>query len=86
MTARAIPSIDQLTLRPGVQVLVSRYGHGAVTEAVRAAAAEVRTHLAGAGPPPGGGEIAATIEARAGALLAAIFRPSLRRVINATGV
>src|SRR5215207_6278762 len=33
MTARAIPSIDRLTLRPGVQVLVSRYGHGAVTEA-----------------------------------------------------
>jgi L-seryl-tRNA(Ser) seleniumtransferase len=86
MTARAIPSIDQLTLRPGVQVLVSRYGHGAVTEAVRAAAAEVRARLAAAGPAPGGGEIAATIEARAGALLAAIFRPSLRRVINATGV
>ena len=86
MTARAIPSIDQLTLRPGVQVLVSRYGQGAVTEAVRTAAAEMRAHLNAGGAAPGGGEIAATIEGRAGALLAATFRPSLRRVINATGV
>ena len=86
MTARAIPSIDQLTLRPGVQVLVSRYGQGAVTEAVRTAAAEMRAHLKAGGAAPGGAEIAATIEGRAGALLAATFRPSLRRVINATGV
>ena len=86
MTARAIPSIDQLTLRPGVQVLVSRYGQGAVTEAVRTAAAEMRAHLKAGGAAPGGAGIAATIEGRAGALLAATFRPSLRRVINATGV
>ena len=86
MTARAIPSIDQLTLRPGVQVLVSRYGQGAVTEAVRTATAEMRAHLNAGGAAPGGAEIAATIEGRAGALLAATFRPSLRRVINATGV
>jgi L-seryl-tRNA(Ser) seleniumtransferase len=86
MTARAIPSIDQLTLRPGVQALVSRYGHDAVTEALRAGAAEVRARLAGGGRAPEAGEIATTIEARAGALLAASFRPSLRRVINATGV
>ena len=86
MTARAIPSIDQLTLRPGVQALVSRYGHTAAIDAVRAAAAEMRARLAGGGAAAGAGEIAATIEGRAAALLAASFRPSLRRVINATGV
>jgi L-seryl-tRNA(Ser) seleniumtransferase len=86
MTARAIPSIDQLTLRPGVQALVSRYGHDAVTEALRAGAAELRARLAGGGRALEAGEIATRIEARAGALLGASFRPSLRRVINATGV
>ena len=49
MTARAIPSIDQLTQRPGVQALVARYGHGAAVEALRAAAREVRERLAGGG-------------------------------------
>jgi L-seryl-tRNA(Ser) seleniumtransferase len=86
MTARAIPSIDQLTLRPGVQVLVSRYGHRAVTDAVRAAAAEMRARLAAGSAAMEDGEIPTTIERRAAALLAASFRPSLRRVINATGV
>jgi L-seryl-tRNA(Ser) seleniumtransferase len=86
MKARAIPSIDQLTLRPGVQALVSRYGHTAAVDAMRAAAAEMRARLAGGGGGAGPGEIAATIEGRAAALLAASFRPSLRRVINATGV
>ena len=57
-----------------------------MTEAVRTAAAEMRAHLKAGGAAPGGAEIAATIEGRAGALLAATFRPSLRRVINATGV
>jgi hypothetical protein len=75
MTARAIPSIDQLTLRPGVQALVSRYGQGAVTEAVRTAAAEMRAHLNAGAAAPEGAEIAATIEGRAGTLLAATFRP-----------
>jgi L-seryl-tRNA(Ser) seleniumtransferase len=86
MTARAIPSVDQLTLRPGVQSLVSRYGHSAVIDAVRAAAAEMRAHLAARAAAVEADQIAATIEGRAAALLAASFRPSLRRVINATGV
>jgi L-seryl-tRNA(Ser) seleniumtransferase len=46
----------------------------------------MRARLAGEDPVPTGAEIASVIEARAGALLAASFRPSLRRVINATGV
>jgi L-seryl-tRNA(Ser) seleniumtransferase len=84
-TARAIPSIEQLRLRDGVRALVDRYGHEAVVVALRAAAAAARARLR-AGDDAAGGDLAAALEQDAGARLAADARPSLRRVINATGV
>jgi L-seryl-tRNA(Ser) seleniumtransferase len=86
MTARAIPSVDRMTRRPGVQALIARYGHGAVVEAVRSAAGELRERLRGGRDASDQEALAASIEQRAGMLLGSSFRPSLRRVINATGV
>lgn len=83
MSERAIPSIDRLLQRPGVAALESRYGRRAVVDALRAEADALRTVLA-QGPlttDPG-----ATVEAGAVRRLATLFQPSLRRVINATGV
>src|SRR4051794_11321160 len=85
MTARAIPSIEQLAQRPAVQALVGRFGHAAVVEALRSAAAAVREQLR-AGGTADEAAVSASIEERASVLLASSFRPSLRRVINATGV
>ena len=85
MTARAIPSIDQLVQRPAVQALVARFGHAAVVQALRSAADALREQIR-AGGTADESAIAATIEERTGVLLASSFRPSLRRVINATGV
>ena len=86
MTARSIPSIDHMTQRPGVQALVARYGHGAAVGALRSAAREVRDAVRSGGDPRDPEAIATGIEQRAARLLDAAFRPSLRRVINATGV
>src|SRR5215213_7938099 len=85
MMARAIPSIDQLVQRRAVQALVARFGHAAVVQALRSAADALREQIR-AGGTADESAIAATIEERAGVLLASSFRPSLRRVINATGV
>ncbi len=84
-TARAIPSIEQLRQRPGVQSMLARHGHDAVIDALRRAAGRVRTRLL-AGGEPDGGDPAEAIERDAAADLAAALKPSLRRVINATGV
>ncbi|HEY8536391.1 MAG TPA: L-seryl-tRNA(Sec) selenium transferase [Vicinamibacterales bacterium] len=84
---RVIPSIEQLRQRPAVQALGREYGHAATLEALREAAGELRRRLADGGPAPAStAEAAADIEQRARERLAATFRPSLRPVINATGV
>jgi L-seryl-tRNA(Ser) seleniumtransferase len=92
---RIVPSIEVLRQRPRVAALQERYGHAALVEALRAAAAALRQQLA-AGPPPEGeagqewpatvDEAAALIEAGLDARLQAMFQSSLRPVINATGV
>ena len=81
---RAIPSIEQLRRRAAVQELEARFGGDATVEALRAAADAVRRAIAA-------GDTAAPaaierIETEAGAYLARTFRPSLQRVINASGV
>ena len=86
MTTRAIPSINRLTQRRGVQTLVAQYGHDPVVQALRSAAADLREHLRPGDDEPDSVAIAGAIERRAALMLRATFRPSLRRVINATGV
>ena len=81
--ARAIPSIDRLMQQPAISALESRYGRRAVLEAVRAEADAVRSLLAQGSPSTDPG---AMVEAGATRRLTQLFQPSLRRVINATGV
>ena len=81
---RLLPSVDQALQRPEVQALVGAHGRPAVVRALRSALDELRRRAA---EEPAGletavaglaGDVAARIEAAA--------RPSLRRVLNATGV
>ena len=84
---RTIPSIEQLRRRPAVQALEIRFGAEATVGALREAAAEARSAIAG-------GDTALTteaavvsrLEAAAAARLDEAFRPSLTAVVNATGV
>ena len=84
---RIIPSVEQLRQREAMRELETHYGRTAVIDALRAATADLRDRL-------GAGTIAAVtvddaidaIERGVEARLRAEMRPSLVRVINATGV
>src|SRR5436309_3067489 len=84
---RIIPSVEQLRQRDAMRALETRYGRAALVDALRAETTALRDRL-------GSGEIAAVtvgdavdeIERGVGARLRAAMRPSLVRVINATGV
>ncbi len=77
---RDLPSIDAL-LRAGHD-LVGRYGHARTVEALRQAVEAARQALLSGGSIPGVDALLAQAEAR----LAREAQPSLRPVINATGV
>src|SRR5262245_25389831 len=77
---RGLPSVDALLRAAGS--LLERYPRVLVTEALRDALDDARTSLTAGGAVPA----PAALLARAGERLAAIAAPSLRRVVNATGV
>jgi L-seryl-tRNA(Ser) seleniumtransferase len=79
---RSIPSIEQLRQRPAMLALEARYGRAAVVDALRAEAAAARD---GGSESPDTTNVAEAIERGTIDRLAA-DGPSLRRVINATGV
>jgi L-seryl-tRNA(Ser) seleniumtransferase len=90
---RIIPAIEQLRLREGVRTLERDFGRAAIVDALRGAAARLRSALSA----PGTGEgreglpvdtesAGAFLEAEASRLLTRSVEPSLRRVVNATGV
>jgi L-seryl-tRNA(Ser) seleniumtransferase len=82
-----IPSIEQLRQRPPVQTLEARYGREALVRALREAAAVLRDGIASGTNAAADESSAADAIARdAAARLARGFEPSLRPVINATGV
>jgi len=84
---RHIPSIEQLISRPALERAASRHGRDVVTQAARDAASELRLRFADDTATPMAPEsIADWLESRALALAGAHATPSLRRVINATGV
>jgi L-seryl-tRNA(Ser) seleniumtransferase len=84
---RLIPSIERLRRRPGVRALEARFGAEATVGALRAAAAAVRSAMArGEMTLPTDASVLAEIESAAEVELSRAFRPSLERVINATGV
>jgi L-seryl-tRNA(Ser) seleniumtransferase len=84
--ARAIPSIEHLCQRPAVRALVGQFGRDAVVDALRAEAQAVRDGTAGAAAPGDRAALAGWIEQAAARRLTRSLRPSLGRVINATGV
>jgi L-seryl-tRNA(Ser) seleniumtransferase len=81
---RNIPAIEQLRQRPAVRGLEDTYGHSAVVAALRAAAEALRQRTAAGEPPPD--DVGAAIERELPARAVAIDGPTLRPVINATGV
>ncbi len=78
-----IPSIEQLRQRESMRALEAQYGRAAVVDALRAEAAAIRER-ASAGEAPE--DVVSAIERGVPARLAASAAPSLREVINATGV
>ena len=84
---RRIPSIEQVLRRQPLRAMVLLHGHGAVADAARAAADELRVRFAASADVSGGsGDPADWIEQRAIGLLTDRIAPSLRHVVNATGV
>jgi L-seryl-tRNA(Ser) seleniumtransferase len=84
---RTIPSIERLRQRPAVRALEARFGTAATVDALRAAAADARSAIAGGDAAlPDEAAVVARLEAAAASRLAELFRPSLQPVINATGV
>ena len=80
---RQIPSIEQLRQRPALKALEEEYGRAAVVAALREEASSVR-HAAASGSVPD--DVAEAIVRAVPDRLAALRAPSLRPVINATGV
>jgi L-seryl-tRNA(Ser) seleniumtransferase len=79
---RRLPAVDAVLRQPPVLLLAAEYGEAAVTESVRAVLAAARAAIAaGEGAPP-----AAALPSLVQAHLTAGDAPSLRNVINATGV
>jgi len=85
---RLIPSIDAVLQRDALRAASVRHGHDTVAAAARRAADLLRQTLGRGGPglPDSDADAAAWIEAAALTALEAQVAPSLRRVINATGV
>ena len=84
---RVIPAIEQLRQRDTVRQLEARYGREAVVAALRAEADARRADLAAAPQAAADRDsVTRTIESGAARRLAAALSPSLRAVINATGV
>jgi L-seryl-tRNA(Ser) seleniumtransferase len=80
---RDLPSVDRLLGHLSARRLVQQYGHDLTVEAVRAALDETRERLLAAG---GHAPSDAVLIGEAAATLDGWLAPTLRRVINATGV
>jgi L-seryl-tRNA(Ser) seleniumtransferase len=86
---REIPSVDELLGRAQLVALAERAGRGVVTQAARNVLADLRARLKSGANGSGSAQAALrieAIEARVAADVEALLAPSLRRVINATGV
>jgi L-seryl-tRNA(Ser) seleniumtransferase len=82
---RELPSVDLLLSRPRMLALAKTAGHGIVTQAARSVLDDVRAQLK-SDPADSIVPDLAGMESRIAAQVEAMLAPSLRRVINATGV
>ncbi|MGH9707702.1 MAG: L-seryl-tRNA(Sec) selenium transferase [Candidatus Acidiferrales bacterium] len=83
---RDIPSVDELMQRPRLRALAGTAGREIVLRAARNALSELRAQLQNEGAHPEAKFEMAAVEARIARDAEKILAPSLRRVINATGV
>ncbi len=84
---RVIPSIEQLRKRDSIRALEARYGPRSVVDALREEAEELREGIEGGSVSITDREgAAAHIEREIGNRLVTMLSPSLRPVINGTGV
>ncbi len=87
---RSIPSVDELLSRPFLRGLAQKSGRELVTRAIRSVLAETRSQLmsrpAQGNQPDAATSESAQLESRVADEVGRVLAPSLRRVINATGV
>lgn len=83
---RNIPSIDELLTRPEIHKQLTLYRRDFIVEELRQAVSEVRDELRHSRQTLEKEQISAIIVSKTEALLTAVARGSLSRVINATGV
>ena len=79
---RELPQVDELLTRDEVAVLVREHGRAVVLRAARGALADARAEILSGAATVGDGDWAGRVRER----VEAAVTPSLRRVINATGV
>ena len=86
---RSLPSVDELLGRPGISALIPKAGRQLVTTAIRSVVAEARLELTTQSSPRPAIEDSGDpwdFESRVVSEVERALAPSLRRVINATGV
>ncbi|MBC8444625.1 MAG: L-seryl-tRNA(Sec) selenium transferase, partial [Chloroflexi bacterium] len=79
---RSLPSVDVLLQDPALRALIEAHGRELAVEAIRASLADARRSILDGHPAPSPGALLVWI----GELVQASVRPTLRPVINATGV
>ena len=77
-----LPGVDTLLQNAAVGELAQRYGHTLTVEAIRSCLAKTRREIQGGGQCPSAAALVSVVSER----LDAWGRPTLRRVINATGI
>ena len=84
---RALAAVDEVLREPGVQQLLARYRRDLVVDAVRAVIERLRREILASAPPPGADSLAAAdLVPWVERTLELAAAPSLRRVINASGI
>jgi L-seryl-tRNA(Ser) seleniumtransferase len=83
---RSIPSVDELLNRPALRSIAEKAGRAMVTEAARRVVTEIRAGRKDSENSQAGPIELDALEARILKIVEADLAPSLRRVINATGV
>ncbi|HEV2386436.1 MAG TPA: L-seryl-tRNA(Sec) selenium transferase [Candidatus Acidoferrales bacterium] len=83
---RRIPSVDELVTRPLLAEWCRRAGRALVVDATREALARLRSEIAESASPPAEAAAVETLERRIVGEIERWLAPSLRPVVNATGV
>lgn len=84
---RAIPSVDEVAGAPDVSAFATLLPRPAIVEAVREEIGSIRTRIISEKSAPcSAADLPAYVTARAAARCSHLLDPSLRRVVNATGV